>query len=179
MPGLLLTLPNKDPWLLWESQQALWATCIALRPQTSHVPSLSLSFSILWNGRMARIHDNRQKPWRRSWQPTQVFLPGESPWTEEPGWLWSIGLQSQTRLKWLSTHAAHSVASGLWLLSHWSSRVRSWDLVLREAENTDSVASQRKHVLTSLQEHSFSTRLCTLSSYRSYKCRFPGSDPNL
>jgi len=20
-----------------------------------------------------------------SWQPTQVFLPGESPWTEEPG----------------------------------------------------------------------------------------------
>jgi len=26
-------------------------------------------------------------------------------WTEEPGGLWSIGLQSQTRLKWLSTHA--------------------------------------------------------------------------
>ena len=24
-------------------------------------------------------------PWRRSWQPTPVFLPGESPWTEEPG----------------------------------------------------------------------------------------------
>ena len=24
-------------------------------------------------------------PWRRAWQPTQVFLPGESPWTEEPG----------------------------------------------------------------------------------------------
>ena len=24
-------------------------------------------------------------PWRRSWQPTLVFLPGESPWTEEPG----------------------------------------------------------------------------------------------
>ena len=28
-------------------------------------------------------------PWRRAWQPTPVFLPGESPWTEEPG-----GLQS-------------------------------------------------------------------------------------
>jgi len=26
-------------------------------------------------------------PWRRAWQPTPVFLPGESPWTEEPGWL--------------------------------------------------------------------------------------------
>ena len=24
-------------------------------------------------------------PWRRAWQPTPVFLPGEFPWTEEPG----------------------------------------------------------------------------------------------
>ena len=29
-------------------------------------------------------------PWRRKWQATPVFLPGESPWTEEPG-----GLQSE------------------------------------------------------------------------------------
>ena len=27
------------------------------------------------------------------WQPTPVFLPGESPWTEESGRLWSMGLQ--------------------------------------------------------------------------------------
>ena len=26
-------------------------------------------------------------PWRRAWQPTPVFLPGESPWMEEPGGL--------------------------------------------------------------------------------------------
>ena len=26
-------------------------------------------------------------PWRREWQPTPVFFPGESPWTEEPGGL--------------------------------------------------------------------------------------------
>ena len=32
-------------------------------------------------------------PWRRAWQPTPVFLPGESPWTEEPGRLRSIGSQ--------------------------------------------------------------------------------------
>ena len=32
-------------------------------------------------------------PWRRACQPTPVFLPGESPWTEEPGGLRSIGLQ--------------------------------------------------------------------------------------
>ena len=31
--------------------------------------------------------------WRRERQPTPVFLPGESPWTEEPGGLQSMGLQ--------------------------------------------------------------------------------------
>ena len=34
-----------------------------------------------------------------------IFLPGEIPWTEEPGRLQSIGLQSQTQLKLLSIHA--------------------------------------------------------------------------
>jgi len=32
-------------------------------------------------------------PWRRAWQPTPVFLPGESPCAEEPGGLQSMGLQ--------------------------------------------------------------------------------------
>ena len=32
-------------------------------------------------------------PWRRAWQPTPVFSPGESPWTEKPGGLQSMGLQ--------------------------------------------------------------------------------------
>ena len=32
-------------------------------------------------------------PWRRKWQPTPIFLAGESPWTEEPGRLQSMGLQ--------------------------------------------------------------------------------------
>ena len=32
-------------------------------------------------------------PWRRKWQPTPVFLPGESPWTREPGGLQSGGSQ--------------------------------------------------------------------------------------
>ena len=31
-------------------------------------------------------------PWRRAWQPTPVFLPRESPWTEEPDGLQSMGL---------------------------------------------------------------------------------------
>ena len=38
-------------------------------------------------------------PWRRTWQPTPVFLPRESPWTEEPGRLQSMESQkSWTRL---------------------------------------------------------------------------------
>ena len=37
-------------------------------------------------------------PWRRAWQPTPVFLPGESPWTEEPG-----GLHSPRGCKQLGT----------------------------------------------------------------------------
>ena len=28
---------------------------------------------------------------QRAWQPTTVFLPGEFPWTEEPGGLQSMG----------------------------------------------------------------------------------------
>ena len=35
-------------------------------------------------------------PWRRAWQPTPGFWPGESPWTKKPGGLQSMRLQSQT-----------------------------------------------------------------------------------
>ena len=31
--------------------------------------------------------------WRRAWLPTPVFLPGEPPWTKEPGGLQSMGSQ--------------------------------------------------------------------------------------
>ena len=36
-----------------------------------------------WVGKMSE---------RRAWQSTPVFLPGESPWTEEPSGLQSMGL---------------------------------------------------------------------------------------
>ena len=26
-------------------------------------------------------------PWREAWEPIPIFLPGESPWPEEPGGL--------------------------------------------------------------------------------------------
>ena len=31
--------------------------------------------------------------WKRAWQPTPVFLPGQCPWTEEPGELQSVESQ--------------------------------------------------------------------------------------
>ena len=34
----------------------------------------------------------RKIPWRRAWLLIPVFLLGESPWTEEPGRLQSMGL---------------------------------------------------------------------------------------
>ena len=49
----------------------------------------------------------RKIPWRRAWQPTLVFLPGESHGQRSLNGLQSMELQSQTRMKWLSVHALH------------------------------------------------------------------------
>ena len=38
----------------------------------------------------------RKIPWSRAWQPIPVFLPGESPWTEEPGRLQFTGSKRDT-----------------------------------------------------------------------------------
>ena len=51
-------------------------------------------------------------PWRRAWQPTPVFLPGESPRKEEPGGLQSMGLQRFDVTEQLST-AQYRVRTGL------------------------------------------------------------------
>ena len=42
-------------------------------------------------------------PWRKAWQPTPVFLLGESPWTGEPGRLQSVGLL-WVKHDWVSKH---------------------------------------------------------------------------
>ena len=33
---------------------------------------------------------DQEDPWRRKWQPTPVFMPGEFHWTEEPGGLHGV-----------------------------------------------------------------------------------------
>ena len=45
-------------------------------------------------------------PWRRAWQPTPVFLPGESPWTEKPGRLQSMGSQ-RFRHNWVTKNSTN------------------------------------------------------------------------
>ena len=42
-------------------------------------------------------------PWRRAWQLTPVFLPGEFPWTEEPEGLQSMGSQ-RVVYDWTTKH---------------------------------------------------------------------------
>ena len=53
-------------------------------------------------------------PWRRAWQPPPVFLPGEYPWTEDPGGLLYMELQ-RVGHDWETKHSRdHS-----WLYFPW------------------------------------------------------------
>ena len=60
----------------------------------------------LWCRRWCRFYPWVKKiPWRRAWQLTPIFLPGEFPWTEEPEGLQSMGSQ-RVRHNWRdSMHA--------------------------------------------------------------------------
>ena len=62
---------------------------------------ISHSFQYSWASLVAQAVQNLpgsgpwagKIPWRKAWQLTPVSLPGESPWTEEPGRLQSMGSQ--------------------------------------------------------------------------------------
>ena len=53
------------------------------------------------------------RSWRREWLPTPAFLPGESPWTEEPGGLHLQGRKESDMTEQLST--AYSTGIGLFV----------------------------------------------------------------
>ena len=63
--------------------QYFWASLVAQMVKKIHLQCGRPEFDP-WVGTI---------PWRRAWQTTPVFLPGESPWTEEPGGLQSMGSQ--------------------------------------------------------------------------------------
>ena len=70
-------------------------------------------------------------PWRRAWQPTPGFLPGESHGQRSLAGL-SMGSQSQTRLKRLSTHThkgPHSKFSPV--LRGWGFSLQVWRAALQ------------------------------------------------
>ena len=59
-----------------------------------HLQCRRLGFD-LWVGKII--------PWRRAWQLTPVFLPGESPWREEPS---RLQKESQrVRYNWVTKHS--------------------------------------------------------------------------
>ena len=98
-PGLILRSGRSPEEGLGCSLQYSWASLVAQiaknPPAMIHLQCRRPGFN-LWVGKI---------PWRRAWQPTPVFLPGESPWTAEPGRLQAMGLQSWTQL---SEYAQHS-----------------------------------------------------------------------
>ena len=63
--------------------------------------------------------------WRRERQPTPVFLPGESSWTEEPDRLQSMGLQ-RVGHDWVTFTFILSLSLGLPLMAVWKIRLSWW-----------------------------------------------------
>ena len=59
-----------------------WASLVA--QTVRNLPAMRETWVNSWNEKIR---------WRRTWKPTIVFLAGESPWTEKPGGLESMGSQ--------------------------------------------------------------------------------------
>ena len=60
-------------FLLWNFLFYFWASLVA---QTVKNPPA------LWETWVQPL--SGKDPWKKAWQPTPVFLPGKSPWTDEP-----------------------------------------------------------------------------------------------
>ena len=65
------------------SNQYSWASLVAQMVKSHPAMQETWVQSLGW-----------EDPLRRAWQPTPVFLTRESPWTQEPGGLQSMRLQS-------------------------------------------------------------------------------------
>ena len=64
-------------------------------------------------------------PWRRAWQPTPVFLPGEPHGQRSVRAMVHTVAKSQTRLKW---HSVHTCSQNKAVASRYSQRRRSQGL---------------------------------------------------
>ena len=67
-----------------------------------------------------------EDPLEENMQPTPVFLPGESPWTEEPGGLQSTGLK-RVGHDWATKHSAQGQASDVSVAGKLTGTLTSWN----------------------------------------------------
>ena len=79
--------------------QYTWASLVA--QMVKNLPALSKTWALSLGWKI---------PWRRSWQLTPVFLPGEFPWTEEPGGFQSMESQ-RVGHDWLTKHSTARATS--------------------------------------------------------------------
>ena len=78
-----------------------WNSKASLAQMIKNLPAMGRPGFYPWVGKI---------PWKRAWQPTPVFLPGESPRTEEPGRLQSTESQ-RVEHDWATKHSTNQISS--------------------------------------------------------------------
>ena len=73
--------------LIWETEEHMLATVLPVALVVKNAPANAGDTETGFDPWVGKI------PWRRGWQPTPVFMPGEFHWTEEPVGLQSTGSQ--------------------------------------------------------------------------------------
>ena len=108
--------------------------------------------------------------WRRKWQPTPVFLPGDwwIPWTEETGELQSMGSQESDK----SEHAVEYKLHKIWYHELLSCLSLAWGLVLNSLSTAICWINERLCKCSPLEKKikntfnkSFKTYFLTNSAY--------------
>ena len=99
--GVKTDFPRKLQWsafiistsILWEEEMATHCSTLAWKIPWTGEPGRLQSMVLLKVGHnwATSLSLFPFMHWRRKWQPTPVSLPGESPTTEEPGGLPSVG----------------------------------------------------------------------------------------
>ena len=133
--------------------QYSWASLVA--QMVKNLPAVQETWVQSWVGKI---------PWKRAWHPTPVFLPGESPWTEEPGRLQSVGsqwvrhdlatkhssaLNPHIIVSWVNGNVLVAPGTGIWL--------KEW---LESFSRADSIAdSEEGHKNKSRRLHLFFTEV--------------------
>ena len=88
-----------------------------------------------WVAQMVKNLPAMQETWvpirKRAWQPTPVFLPGESPQTEEPGRLQSMGSQRVSCKLNICKQELYN-NSVLFLLCNECIHITSWKYVMKQ-----------------------------------------------